>query len=72
MRGGNAQPCCTQLDLPQAFLTGNIENLCIGRDGLADLQKKGRFSDTRVTAEQHHRTGNDSAAQYAVEFLHLG
>src|SRR5512144_1278456 len=34
-----------------------------------NVQHEGAFSDPRISADQHHRAGNDAAAENAVELL---
>ena len=72
--GDRPNALCTQLDLLEALLTGDIENrFSIVRCQISRyLEKDRRFSDARVTTEQYHRAHDDTTAEHTIELLETG
>ena len=66
------QPCSTQFDLTDRFLTRDIQNRMLVGDGTAELQKHRRFANTRFAAEQNHAAQHDAAAQHPVKLRYAG
>jgi len=62
------EPHGAHLDLLGRLLARDVEGLQSVR-GQGDLERKGRFADARLAAQQHERSGDHAAAQHAV---HLG
>ena len=66
-----SDPVCPDLDLLGGFLSGNIKYfspfVC---QRFAHLQKQGGFPDSRITAYQHQRAGDNTAAQDPVQLFH--
>ena len=68
VRGVMADAVGTQLQLPCAFFAGNIQYLLFGQPQNG-LQHKGGLSDSRFSAQQDQRSGNQTAAQHTVQLL---
>ena len=63
-----ADPRSSELDLPQGFLSRNIQDLNpASRHKAGSLQQDRRFSDSRVSADQDERSGHGAAAEDAVQ-----
>ena len=66
------QPCSTQFDLTDRFLTRDIQNRMLVGDGTAELQKHRGFANTRFSAEQNHAAQHNAAAQHPVKLRYAG
>ena len=71
------QRACVQLQTARAqrhlrggFFAADIQHRHIGGEHRQRLQQQRGFAHARVAAEQHHATGDQPAAQHAVEFFH--
>ena len=69
---GQPQALRSQGNLVGRFLSADIQCLCAGMNIGQSLQQQGRFSDSRITANQHHPTPNQTAPQHAIKLRHTG
>ena len=72
-RIADAEPIAARFDLMLGFFAGRIQH---GADRLREvrggLQQQRRLADARLAAEQHERSGNDAAAEHAIELADAG
>ena len=70
--GLDAEPLGAHLDLGRRFLARDIERLAPKLRYLPEhLEHERGLADARVAADQHHGSGNDPAAEHAVELADL-
>ena len=69
----DAEPVAARLDLMLRFLAGAVEHRPDRvREMRRGLQQQRRLADARLAADQHERSGNDAAAQHAIELVDAG
>jgi hypothetical protein len=68
----DAEPLAARSDLGQAFLAGHVEPAHALPERAEHLQQQGRFTDAGIAADQHHRAGDESAAEHTIEFGDTG
>ena len=61
-----------QRDLVRRFLAADVKYLGSIADRGQRLDQQGGFADARVAADQHHRSDDEPAAQYAIELTDAG
>ncbi|MNV44792.1 hypothetical protein D3C71_1365610 [compost metagenome] len=67
-----AQPARAQRHLLGGFLAGHIQHVGgFGKRGQR-LQQQRRLADAGITADEHHRAGDQAAAQHTVELFESG
>jgi hypothetical protein len=68
---GRHQALGAHLDLSLRLLAGNVQDAPdVTRHGTGHLQQQSGFPDARITADEHERTGHDTASQDARELAH--
>ena len=55
-------------NLPRRLFAGDVENDAVARELFRRLQQKCRLANSRLAAHERHRTGNEPAAENAIEF----
>ena len=72
-RIADAEPIAARLDLMLGFFARRVEHRADAlREVRRRLQQQRGLADARLAAEQHQRSGNDAAAQHAIEFADAG
>ena len=61
-----------QGDLLAGFLAAHVEHLRRAGEHRQRLQEQGTLADARITADQHHAAGDQTAAERAVELADAG
>jgi hypothetical protein len=64
---GQFEALGAQRHLRHGFLPARIDDRQILREGRGDLQKQGRFADSRLAAQQRDRARQQPAAKYPIE-----
>ena len=69
-RPADAEPFAARFDLMLRLLAGAVEDRPDrSRDARRRLQQQGRLANPRLAAEQHERSGDDAAAEDAIELV---
>ena len=67
------QPLAAHSHLAHRFFTGNIQYfMAVFRNTVQCLKHEGRFADSRISADEDKGSGDQAAAQDAVEFSDSG